>query len=242
MNMFTPKPLSEQIETLRKHFPWLAEPKTEANPESVDGAEGLFAIPRWRAVAPTYNEAVIRILAVLGSTRPFRNWRDGKLGPEYLRRAERTDTFLARFGMQDILVVPAQLGSRHKGRSVEDVRATYAENEFGMGAFEVATMLLTHPERLTAYEDLWIDCPGDEYRFVASGSFGRTPYFSFNNGRVGFDTTLVSLFSERSGSASGCLPQSKLAPRPLDTSRSLEITVQQNGRTYRGTLNEIEAA
>lgn len=68
-------------------------------------------------------------------------------------------------------------------------------------------MILTNPIRLQHYDDLWIDCAGDEYSPDAGGRFGLTPCFEFLDGEVGFAAVLVSVASAYYGSASGFLPQ-----------------------------------
>ena len=56
----------------------------------LEGAEAWFAIPRWQALAPTYNEAVEMVLGVLATKRKFQNRIAGRLGPTYLRQTERS--------------------------------------------------------------------------------------------------------------------------------------------------------
>jgi hypothetical protein len=80
-------------------------------------------------------------------------------------------------------------------------------NECGLGAFAIGIMLLTHPERLNHYDDLWIDCAGDEFAPGADGVFSRSPCFGFDGGGVGFDTGDVGDANGYCGSASVCLPQ-----------------------------------
>ena len=47
--------------------------------------EGWFAIPKWQTFTPTYGEAVEKVLAKVNETRTFKNWREGGLGPDYLK-------------------------------------------------------------------------------------------------------------------------------------------------------------
>mgnify|MGYP001574395251 CR=1 FL=1 len=177
-----------------------------------DGAEGWFAIPQWQKIAPTYNEAVEKVLALIASKRKFYNWREGQLGPDRLRQHPRTahalDVIAEQQKNADILIVPAQFGKRHAGRSVRRAREVFTSPEFGLDAFTNAVMLLTHPERLTRFEDLWIDCAGDEYAPGADGAFGRAPVFRFGDGRVKFGAHWVGDASGYCGSASGFVPQS----------------------------------
>jgi hypothetical protein len=158
-------------------------------------AEGWFAIPKWEKIAPTYNEAVQKVLDMIRQTCAgnFHNHHDGQLGPERLRQTAKTAGVFQKLGDEqkdhDILVVPAQFGIRHRGRSVRRAREVFfASNEFGLGAFASGIMILTHPERLMNYDDLWIDCSGDEYDNPGSAvRFDFAPNFSFGDGKVGFD-------------------------------------------------------
>ena len=107
----------------------------------------------------------------------------------------------------DILVVPAQFGILHRGRSVRRAREVMKANQFGLGAFAVGIMLLTHPERLQNYDDICIDCAGDEFSPGADGDFSEAPIFHFDDGRVRFSTLWVSCAYDYYGSASGFVPQ-----------------------------------
>lgn len=207
------KPLADQLKILRQHFPNLGSADEKiAEQNRPANSEGWFAIPRWQSLAPTYNQAVELVLDALKKARKgrFHNWRQGKLGPDHLRETDRKRLCFERLGEEqtghDVLVVAAQFGLRHRGRSVRRARAVMGGREFGLGAFENGIMLLTHPERLAHYNDLWIDCAGDEYAPDAAGRFGSAPYLLFHDGRLGFDTRWFGHASGSCGSASGLLP------------------------------------
>lgn len=211
---YKPKGIADQLAQLRVLFPTVGRANIGIlfDGPLPDGAEGWFAIPRWDCIASTYNEALDVVLATLAETRPFHNCREGQLGPNRLRRSDRTVEMRKKLIMEqnaDILIVPAQFGKRHAGRSVRRARALMENtNEFGLGAFEVACMLLTHIERLTRYEDLWIDCAGDEYDYPAAVvRFVSAPFFNFSGGQLRFGTCWDGLACGRFGSASGFLPQ-----------------------------------
>ena len=208
------KGITEQTNILRQLFPGIgyADENLASRPLPAN-TEGWFAIPRWQKVAETYNEAVEKVLELIKQQRKgkFYNWRGGKLGKQYLRQHEHTVKKLQALGDQqkdyDILVVAAQFGLRHRGRSVRRAREIFTTNEFGLGAFEIGCMLLTHPERLVSYNDLGIDCAGDEYAPVAGGSFSSTPFFFSNESGVVFGTGWFGRARSGCGSASGSLPQ-----------------------------------
>lgn len=211
---YKPKPIAEQVEILR----WLFPSVGFANEKVAEGklpecAEGWFAIPKWQFIATTYNEAVEIVLAAIREVRKgkFYNHRDGLLGPEHFRQTSRAEeVFWLLDKMQkdyDILVVPAQFGLRHRGRSVRRSDEVFTTREFGLNTFAVGIMILTHPERLMDYNDLWIDCPGDEYDDPNSAiRFSCSTYFTFVNDRVEFGGRWTSDAYASSGSVSGFVP------------------------------------
>lgn len=208
------KPVCEQLVELSRHFNGLNANSVLACskelPALPQGAEGWFAVPRWEKVAKTYNEAVEKVFDLIGKTRTFYNYRKGELGPKYLRLSERTAVALQMIGDQqkgDFLLIPAQFGLTHRGRSVRRVRVLYAPHEFGLGSFIVGCMILSHPERLVQWEQLHIDCPGDEYSPDADGVFSFAPYFVFYGGGVRFGTGWVGDADGYCGSASGFVSQ-----------------------------------
>ncbi len=216
------KPVSveNQIDILRSHWPVL-------NP---DGAirymrevypslqfpkwvEGPFALIRPGFFSEAYGEEFEEVLKALAKScnGKFENYRAGRLGPKYLRQSMRTVTMTNRIIEQqpgsDIVVVSEQFGIRHRGKSVRRAREVFAGSEFGEGAKNIGTMILTNPIRLQHYDDLWLDCPGDEYSPDADASFAYAPFFDFHVGRVKFDTHSVVYTSDPYGSVSSFLPQ-----------------------------------
>jgi hypothetical protein len=211
---YKPKGITPQTNRLRELFPGIgfANEKLAESPLTPN-AEGWFAIPGWDKIAPTYGEAVQKVFDLLKQTRNgrFTNYREGQLGPNQLRLSTKTASAFEKLGEAqkdyDILVVPAQFGLRHRGRSVRRARETFLGNEFGLGAFAIGIMLLTHPERLQDYNDLWIDCAGDEFSPDADGSFSGCPFFYFLDSRLRFAAGGVSVALGDFGSASAFLPQ-----------------------------------
>lgn len=211
---YTPKSVAEQVKRLRELFPELGTANEQLAEQPLPpNAEGHFVIPRWEKIAPTYTEAVEKVLELIEKTRngKFTNYRKGRLGPQYLRQHARTVKMFERVGEQqkghDMLVIPAQFGLRHRGRSVRRAREVFTASECGLGAFAIGIMLLTHPERLQHYDDLWIDCAGDEYAPGAGGAFSESLYFEFAVGEVWFDGGFLADASDDYGSASAFLPQ-----------------------------------
>ncbi len=206
------KGITEQTNRLRELLPGVGYADEQIiNQPLPEGAEGWFAIPRWEQITPTYEEAVKRVFILLKETRDgkFYNCREDQLGLQSLRQHDRTVRMFQILGEQqqgkDILVVPAQFGLRHRGRSVRRAREVFKANEFGLGSFAVGCILLTHPEREIQWEQLHIDCAGDEVSPIADGGFSDAPYFGFGGDGLRFGFIWTDFARESYGSASGFL-------------------------------------
>lgn len=219
-----PEPIGEQIGVIAEIFgldPGHALEFAKNLPELPEGAEGWFAIPSVDALAAKhfpevtdpaekYCRAVQLVHQKIAASRRFYNYREGQITPAQLRAHARTAhalESLAEVQKGDILIVAAQLGMRHRGRSVRRARAVFAGNEFGLGSLAGGSIVLTHPERLVRLKQLHMDCSGDEFSPAAAGQFEDTPYFGFRDDEVQFDTGWVGGAYEHYGSASGFLPQ-----------------------------------
>ena len=219
--------LDRQITVLARLFPGLGGvnpdylEKVKSGAEKLPtGAEKFAAIPNWKKHpelfgGKTYNDAVQKVLDLVELERKgkFINHRKGHIGPDQLRQSKRSKAFWSKLieeqGNSDILIVPIQFGIRHRGRSVRRAIVRMQLNEFGLGAFAVGICLLTHPERLKHFDDLWIDCAGDEYDDPGSGvRFGRSPFFFGVRGvGIGFGASFVDSAAGSYGAASGFVPQ-----------------------------------
>ena len=185
------RPVEAQVTELRRLFPCLGGCMEKlARSPLPDGSEAWFAIPRWQALAATYNEAVEMVIKALASRRKLSNRIVHRMGPEFLRQNERTRLAESILAEQqpacDILVVAAQNGLLHRGCSARRARVVMAGNEFGLGAFALGCILLTHPERLSHLETLMIDCSGDEYSMRGDGVFDRVPLYDYDLGGIEF--------------------------------------------------------
>jgi hypothetical protein len=185
------RPVEAQVTELRKLFPSLGNCQEKLARRGLpQGAEAWFAIPRWQALASSYNEAVEMLLGVVATKRRFSNRIVGKLGEMYLRQTERSilaEKILADQQQgSDILVVAAQAGMLHRGSSARRTRVALAGNEFGLGTFAFGCMLLTHPERLSTGDTLMIDCGGDQYSVRGDYTFDRVPLFDFDMAGIEF--------------------------------------------------------
>jgi len=211
------KSISEQVNCLRKYFPELRGADEAWSEEylprlPIGDIEGWFASPRWEKIAPTYQEALNRMLDTLKSVMgdgflDYRHdpiWTKHPYG-EYLGQTKKTIKSLEELRYQqknhDILIYPAQFGFRHRNRGIRRVWAVMNDFEFGLDAFTVGAMLLTHPERLKHCKDLGIDCAGSIYE--SSYSYNSSHFFFCNCTGVNYYACDAAMSSLHSGSATG---------------------------------------
>ena len=219
-----PKPINDQIKAIAKIFgldPSHALEFAKTLPELPNGAEGWFAIPSVDALAAKhfpevtdpiqkYCQAVQIVHTKIADSRSFYNYREGQITPAQLRVHARTAhalDLIAETQKGDILIVAAQLGMRHRGKSVRRAREVFVANEFGLGSLAVGSIVLTHPERLVRWEELDMDCSGDEFSPVADGDFSCAPFFYFYDGKVEFGARWCDRADGHYGSASAFLSQ-----------------------------------
>ena len=209
------RPVCEQLVLLSKHFTKLDASEILTCSKDMlplpPYAEHGFAMPKWQRVGKTYNEAVEFVMEKLAASRQFKNERADQLSEKYLRLSERTEEGLAVLGnayKSDYIILPAQFGFMHRGRSIRKVCTIYLRHEFGLGPYETGVMLLSHPERLQGKpNELYIDCPGAEYAPGADGQFVDAPYFHWYGSVLRFYTYWFDDPSSLYGSGSGLLPQ-----------------------------------
>lgn len=215
-----PCEITNQIDILRAHWPNLNPDRAlrymrETHPvlRLPEWIEGPFAIIRPEFFSDKYGEELEEVLRAIAKDRQdrFENYRAGQLGPEFLRQSKRTLSKLRTITEQqsgsDILITYCQFGIRHRGRSVRRSREVFALGEYGVGSKDSGTMLLTNPNRLQDFNDLWLDCPGDEFAPEAVGRFVGAPGFFFSDERVRFGARRVDDVRDDCGSVSGFLPQ-----------------------------------
>lgn len=223
--------ITEQLNILKKAFPKakIEIPKGFKSMAVYNAnAEYEQIIPHWTLIGKDYNDAVQKVLDALKKSRPFYNYREGRIGSEYLKQSDKKILVTDQFE-NTTYVIPVQTGMRWKGKSVETVRKEAAPGEILLGAYEVAIMLLTHPDRLKEYSDLWIDCPGDEY---ADGEFVSAPLFDLGDGGLEFSAHWVDDADDNYGSASAFLNTGSvndLTKKNKENSiKSWKLTLQQS--------------
>ena len=218
-----PKPIEQQIKAIAEIFGLdgaLALEYAKKLPVLPEGAEGWFAIPSVDALAARHfpevtdpGEKYCRALQLvhqkIAESRSFKNWRDGQIDTAHIKVSACTLEKMNQIATQqkgDILIIAAQLGKRHSGRSVRRAREVFVATEYGLTSVAGGSIVLVHPERLVRWEELDMDMAGDEFSDGGDGQFGRAPYFCFC-GKAGFDTDDVSVLSGEYGSSSGFVPQ-----------------------------------
>lgn len=181
-----PKPLKEQWEILKNYFPSLKISKENLDSEFIQEAypkaEGLFLIPDWPSIAPTYGHAAVVALEALrfSVNGNFKNFKT--INDEHLKQSRQLKSAWETIRASqdgDILVAPAQFGLKNTHDTTSSSRGSMKKNEFGLGLFSNTIMLITHPERLCNRFDLWIDCAGDEFLFA--GKPTEAPCFFFDH-------------------------------------------------------------
>ena len=199
----------EQLKAWKRYFPELQECSPVPTKLYLsDGAEGWAVIPKPSRIADSYHDALEMMLNIMAEKGAFKNWLEGKLSSDRLRLTERTETALKMLQDNtpgDFLIIPIQFGMRHRGRSVRWARACFIENEFGLGPYEAAALLVTHPDRISDSSQLCIVCAGCEYSSNADGRFEDYLNFNWNSddGRLGLNFNWSSNANPKWGSASG---------------------------------------
>jgi hypothetical protein len=185
-------------------------------------SEGYFAVVFDQTMVTDYEEnpgvdqsgPVTLALNALREQRDGRlvNYREGELGPQYYRRNKKSAEKMRELWESQgcptgILLIPAQLGIEHRGKSVRRARVVIRGSEFPLDAYETIQMVLTHEDRLGHYDDLCLDLPGAEYSPGAYGVFEYALCVEFYGGALGFAHSDPSLAHRLYGSVSGFLPQ-----------------------------------
>lgn len=209
------KTIQQQLLLLTEYFPSI-KAEVSGMDELPDATERWVVVPRHSVIASDYNKALEIALDFLQRERPyFLNWRKGELGKDYLRLTRRTERALNKLNgavLGDCLAIPAQLGLRHLGRSARRAHVLLKPNEFGLGPFETAIFLLTHPEWLSAPNDLGVDCIGCEYTPYGHGYFKYILFFYFSGDTLRFGDRWCGCPDRKFGPATGFLFQCQIDP------------------------------
>lgn len=214
-----PRPINQQINKLARIFnldPSYALEYAKHLPNLPEGAEGWFAIPSpvglifVEDIDDTYGFSYYRqclyVCSHISTSRVFCNLRAGRINPKSIKPQFDTLRELKKMPKRqkgDFWIIAAQLGARHRGRSISEFQRIYsAENEYGLPSFAVGSILLTHPELLVCDSDLTIDCAGDDFSPDGDGKYQAAPAFDFCDGKVRFFVCSRDARGKNSGPAS----------------------------------------
>jgi hypothetical protein len=217
-----PTTVEEQLAGLQGFYPDLDGShvvEIASGMEVPEDADGLFVVPKPSSVAAKlvienpYGEGYGQllestVLAHLASQRKFKNYRAGELTPDRVRVRQSAADAIRKLEDEtpgDFLVFAAQTGKKWGGYSPRNSRWKMERGtaEFALPAWVVGHIVLTNPTRLDKNEHLFIDCPGDEYRFEGEVEFGGCLCFYFGDGQLRFDDGWLVIAYDFCGSASG---------------------------------------
>jgi hypothetical protein len=174
-------------------------------------AEGWFAIPSIEAVAKKhfpqvtgdidqYRECIRFVCKKVKDTRVFSDYGLGYFNHHsFMERPKSLNAFGWMGGQKgEIIIIPAQLGMRYQGKSINDALQAFRKEEFPLGMFEVLSILLTHPKRLGIYSGLGMTCADNA---ISNDGVPKYPHFwmdstepswgdriNFQNRLNGYDT------------------------------------------------------
>ena len=201
--------LEEQRERLLAAFPGLKLPDPVFNGQITNGFDGVgyHVFPERLGLHHDINdgngdnygqvieEVVLPALERVyeASGRSLYNYRAGELGVNYIRLDARGRAILDQMqeaSKFDAFIDPVSLGQLWKPQTLSprNARETcfLSKRMLPQGSVQIGCHLVAMPDRLTDYEHLFIDCPGDEYNWDAGGAWARCPLFRFFVGELKF--------------------------------------------------------
>lgn len=198
--------ITEQVERLMVAFPDLKFTDAEIKASQVaipEGADGVMIIPKLSALGRIfgiadpygsgYGQLVEKVLDAIANTRKLYNYRSGELDENYIRLHADVKSLLEELESADeadFLVLPINFGDWKTGFCYSPRNARWQalniNQQLPLGSAQIGCMLIADPSRLVSYENLFIDCPADEYNWGADGRWADCPYFYFGGGEVKF--------------------------------------------------------
>ena len=166
---------------------------------ATENTDGLMAIPFLTdlgmhfgiedPLGAGYGQLGEKVLEGVASTRTL-YYREDELGSDYVRVHADVKEKLAALESQSqpeegklrFHVLPVSMGASLAGYSPRNARATaLLSNRLPLGFVQIFCLLLGWPERLSAYEQRWMDCSGDQYNWGAGGAWARCPFVEFGD-------------------------------------------------------------
>lgn len=194
-----------QAATLLEFFPFLNVSYVERLADGMkvpEGFDGIGVVPKISAMPvpsdrymwPQFNRALIAAQQALAQRDDKSFDRGSEFGPHYVSLRKDTQDALQRLEEVtpgDCLALPVQLGRVHAGKSPRRARECLVEREFGLDAFSLTCLLLTHADRTgsnilnvdalgSCFSELGdLDPDGDEVQSVPGMYLRGSPFFRF---------------------------------------------------------------
>ncbi|OGB74342.1 hypothetical protein A2V68_01150 [candidate division Kazan bacterium RBG_13_50_9] len=212
------KGVAEQVIKLATLFPGIDLSQVEmlvAKLVAQKLADGVAILPKLSFLAKLWNIAdpygggygpiCEKLFELIAASRSFHNYRTGQMNEQHIRIMEDVREQLKKLEAEtlgDVLVLSFNFGNLYAGFSPRNARfEALNNNQFPLIAAQVACLLLTMPDRLTAWEQLFIDCSGDEWDWDAGGGWTRSVCFGFDGGKLLFDNRYADYANDFFGSA-----------------------------------------
>ena len=169
------------------------------------GPEAYFSIPKISAVAGKYFPEIKNekekyynvtnfILSLLADSLGLSLENKEEILKKCSMSKKTSEKLLELESIQegDILIIPAQFGKLHAGKTTDEAISTFADNEFGLDIYILGCMLLTHPELISSFKESMF-CMGNEYD---SPNLPGVPVFYLNEkNKLDLSITFRSLSS-----------------------------------------------
>ncbi|OGB73688.1 hypothetical protein A3K24_02520 [candidate division Kazan bacterium RIFCSPHIGHO2_01_FULL_44_14] len=211
------KNVTEQLAKLTELFPGIDLSQVEALVAKVTlqkWHDGIAVLPKlsflgllWGIADPYgkgYGLICEKLFELIAGSRAFHNYRAGQMNDQYIRIMEQVREQLKKLEAEtpgDVLVLAFDFGKTYAGYSPRNARhEALNNNQLPLITAQVASLLLTMPDRLTAWEQLFIDCSGDEWDWDAVGRWLYSVCFRFDDGRLRFDSGNADAPSDDYGS------------------------------------------
>ncbi len=203
---FKYRSLLEQKNVLEKYFGPLGKIDSVYPGKKYPDQSNLYLIPNIELAGDNFEVAMDNVLRIIAkeSGRPVTNsFISRRMKINELVHSKnflsKIDTLKKSQNGENSLVIPAQLGIRHKGRSGRRADECMTQHEFGLDPYQLGIILITHPERAIEFEDgLAAMCTG-----MVSKDGELSPYFSDLGHGVNFNLIFRSITSRRSSVPSG---------------------------------------
>ena len=204
-----PSSLGDQAENLAKSLQGF-EPQWREDTSGLvipDSADGICLLPTltslgklWSITDPyrSIGEVIEKVCVAIAGQRAITNYRHGELTEQYVRLPEGFVDRLqpleeeAEHQGYNCLTLPFHFGDWKTGKCYSPRNATWQAlnlppRRLPLCVAQNGCLLLGMPDRLTNYEQLFIDCC-DQYSWCADGRWSRSPCFSFDGARLKFGT------------------------------------------------------